>query len=205
VEITQTTRPGFMNHPPPPTAPFQCNDLDGTIFAPLATFTDLCPQNNVGNIIVKDFIHGAFDGGPERNSSGQEVHYAPFNAEILCPCELPIADAGVPVFEDVGNGFPGCPVDALVLPQTACSADITFNTIGAVCVPVQLPSITGWNASNMQGRTITVTGATMQGPLTPGEATGAEPGLSAGPDGFIYFNFTGADNAVASASMGCVQ
>jgi hypothetical protein len=76
-----------------------------------------------------------------------------------------------------------------------------FNALGAVCVKFQ-GNITGWNASNAQGRTITVTGATTQ-TVTGSSGVPNQPGLTAGPDGYVYWNFTPTSSCCAYTGMSC--
>jgi hypothetical protein len=50
-------------------------------------------------------------------------------------------------------------------------------------------NVNGWNASNAQGRTITVSGATTQ-TVTGSGGVPNQPGMTAGADGYVYWNFT---------------
>jgi hypothetical protein len=69
-------------------------------------------------------------------------------------------------------------------------------------VKVKVSTVHGWEASNVQGRTATVQGATTEGPITPVNGSMSnEPGLSAGADGFVNFNFTA--GSVPFSSMAC--
>jgi hypothetical protein len=97
----------------------------------------------------------------------------------------------------------GCAGGAEVFSASSCgSLPSSFNTTGAVCVRVKVNTINGWNASNVQGRTATATGATSQGPITPTNGSiPNQPGLPAGSDGFVYFNFTAGQ--VTYSSMAC--
>jgi hypothetical protein len=61
--------------------------------------------------------------------------------------------------------------------------------------------VSGWNASNVEGRTVTATGSTTQTPAITGDSLGNQPGLMPGADGFIYWNYTGGAGAVTFASM----
>jgi PQQ-like domain len=96
----------------------------------------------------------------------------------------------------------GCATGATVLSPAACSSMPSFNTTGAVCVKIKVATVNGWNASNVQGRTATAKGSTTQGPITPTNGSiPNQPGLSAGSDGFVYFNFTA--GSVNYTSMAC--
>jgi hypothetical protein len=78
----------------------------------------------------------------------------------------------------------------------SCSA---FNTTAAVCV-VHTGGVNGWNGSNLQGRTVTVTGSTT--PITPsGGSIVNQPAVSPGSDGNVYFNFTA--GMYTYAAMAC--
>jgi hypothetical protein len=62
-----------------------------------------------------------------------------------------------------------------------------FDTTGAVCVTYE-GNIDGWGADSAEGRSVTVVGATTQ-TLTP-IPMGDQPGLDAGADGYIYWNYS---------------
>jgi hypothetical protein len=110
-------------------------------------------------------------------------------------------DATTDSATDAG-GSTGCASGATVISPTSCSSLPSFNTTGAVCVRLKLNTVNGWNASNVQGRTVTAKGATTQGPITPTNGSiPNQPGLSAGSDGYVYFNFTA--GAVNYTSMAC--
>ena len=111
------------------------------------------------------------------------------------------ADAAVDASGDA-SGSSGCAAGATIIPVTGCSSMPAFNTTGAVCVKVKVAVVNGWNASNVQGRTATVTGSTSQGPITPTNGSiPNQPGLAAGSDGNVYFNFTA--GSVSYTSMAC--
>jgi outer membrane protein assembly factor BamB len=110
-------------------------------------------------------------------------------------------DSGKDAATDASGGA-GCASGATVFSETACSSLPAFNTTGAVCYKFKAGVINGWNASNVQGRTATAKGSTTQGPITPTNgAIANQPGLSAGSDGFVYFNFTA--GSVTWSSMAC--
>ena len=128
-------------------------------------------------------------------------------------CPTPPADGGVDAGSDASDasssdaaadasGSAGCASGSTIINETGCASFPSFNTTGAVCVKVQVNTVNGWNASNVQGRTATVVGASTQGPITPTNGTIAnQAGLSAGADGFVYFNFTA--GSMAYGSMAC--
>ena len=84
--------------------------------------------------------------------------------------------------------------------MTAAGSTSNFGTTGAVCVTFQ-GNVTGWNASNVGGRSVTVSGSTTQTPAIAGTSLGNQPGLNAGADGYVYWNFTGGAGDVDYASM----
>jgi hypothetical protein len=97
----------------------------------------------------------------------------------------------------------GCASGAKVISLSACGGTPPFNTTGPVCVKVKASAVNGWNASNIQGRTVVAEGASTQGPVAPTNYGGVpdQPGLSAGPDGFVYFDFTAGQ--VSYSTMAC--
>jgi hypothetical protein len=110
-------------------------------------------------------------------------------------------DAGVDASPDASVAA-GCAAGATIFTPASCGSLSSFNTTGAVCVKIKAATINGWNASNVQGRTVTAKGSTTQGPITPtGSSIPNQPGLSAGADGFVYFNFTAGQ--VSYTSMAC--
>jgi sugar lactone lactonase YvrE len=104
----------------------------------------------------------------------------------------------------VYHGLPrpaGCASGAKVFAVDSCGNLTSFGTTGPVCVKVNLNAVNGWNASNVQGRTVTAQGATTQGPFAPGANLPNQPGLTAGSDGSVYFNFTAGQ--ASYTSMAC--
>jgi hypothetical protein len=85
-----------------------------------------------------------------------------------------------------------------VIPIAMLGAAVVFDTTGPVCVTYMGGSITGWNASNVDGRGVTVVGSTTQ-TLDPIPNTN-QPGEGAGPDGYIYWNFTAGTASYAAMS-----
>ncbi|MGW0857989.1 collagen-binding domain-containing protein, partial [Streptomyces sp. NPDC002690] len=60
------------------------DEVEGTIYAPRATLTDLDPSNIEGDVITHELI-----AGPLADSSGNpvnagEIHYFPFDADLVC-------------------------------------------------------------------------------------------------------------------------
>ena len=111
-------------------------------------------------------------------------------------------DAGSDAAGGDASGSSGCASGSTIIAVTGCSSMPAFNTTGAVCVKVKVAVVNGWNASNVQGRTATATGSTTQGPITPTNGSiPNQPGLSAGSDGNVYFNFTA--GSVNYTSMAC--
>jgi hypothetical protein len=101
-----------------------------------------------------------------------------------------------------GSRSVGCVSGSTIIAETGCASFGNFNIAGAVCVKVKVNTVNGWEASEVQGRTATVNGATNEGPITPVNGSMSnEPGLSAGTDGFVYFNFTA--GAFPYSSMAC--
>jgi hypothetical protein len=76
-----------------------------------------------------------------------------------------------------------------------------FNSMGAACIQFK-GNVNGWNASNAQGRTITATGSTTQ-TVAGSSAVPNQPGLNAGSDGYVYWNFTPTSSCCAYAGMSC--
>jgi hypothetical protein len=60
----------------------------------------------------------------------------------------------------------------------------------AVCVTFMGSVPDGWNASNVSGCSVTVTGGGATQMITGTAAQGNQPAMPAGTDGFVYWNFT---------------
>jgi PQQ-like domain len=111
------------------------------------------------------------------------------------------ADAGADAATDA-SGSTGCAGGATAFSATSCGSLPSFNTTGAACFRLKLSTVNGWNASNVQGRTATAKGATTPGPIVPTNGSiPNQPGLSAGSDGYVYFNFSA--GSVSYSSMAC--
>jgi hypothetical protein len=59
--------------------------------------------------------------------------------------------------------------------------------------------VNGWNSNNSQGRTITASGATTVVVAGAG-GLGNQPGIAAGADGYVYWNFTAGTYSYAGMS-----
>ncbi|MFG3172480.1 collagen-binding domain-containing protein [Streptomyces sp. NPDC048200] len=58
--------------------------VEGTIYAPRATLTDLDPSNIEGDIIAHELVAGPLAGSPGGPANAGEIHYFPFNAGLQC-------------------------------------------------------------------------------------------------------------------------
>jgi hypothetical protein len=98
-------------------------------------------------------------------------------------------EADVSAALDSGPPSPpnGCAAGVPILVMTKVGTAVKFNTTGAVCVTL-MGALSGWNASNVQGRSVTVVGSSTQTLSTIPEGAN-QPGLGAGPDGYVYWNF----------------
>jgi hypothetical protein len=81
-----------------------------------------------------------------------------------------------------------CAPGAKVVVMAKSDTSVAFGTLGAVCVKFA-GTVSGWNASNAQGRSVTALGSTMQVLATIPEGKN-QPAIGPGSDGFIYWNFT---------------
>jgi hypothetical protein len=123
-----------------------------------------------------------------------------------------VADAGVEA-APVDSGTPpveasteasvpptGCAPGAVVIALDALGNSGNFGTLGAVCITFQ-GTVSGWNASNVEGRTVIAMGSTTQTPTITGDSLGNQPGIAPGADGFIYWNYTAGTVAFSSMSL----
>jgi hypothetical protein len=109
------------------------------------------------------------------------------------------ASVDVPVDAPVNSDAPpptGCASGATVIAMTALG-NVNFGTAGAVCITF-MGNVNGWNASNVQGRTVTVVGSTTQSPAISGDNLGNQPGIMPGADGYVYWNYTAGQVSYAS-------
>jgi hypothetical protein len=123
---------------------------------------------------------------PEEASTGDET-----------PDDSPVGDETTVPETSVGTG---CAAGSTTITIAANSNSGNFGVTTAVCI-VLMGNVNGWQASNVQGRTVTVTGATTSSPAITGDSLSNQPAVSAGSDGFIYWNYTGGTGAVPYASM----
>jgi hypothetical protein len=123
----------------------------------------------------------------------------------------PVEDTGAPPVDagpppDVGVGA-GCAAGATVIvlmPGASHTANTNnFGTVAAVCVELMGNVNQGWGLSNGQGRMLTMTSAA--GTSATIDAGGSIASLpqapQAGPDGFVYWNFTADTQSVNYTSV----
>jgi hypothetical protein len=137
---------------------------------------------------------------PPSEDAAPPLDAAPFaNSPLPAEASGP-ADASAPV--DSGPAAPpptGCASGATVLALPMDGSSVTFNTTGPACITYRA-SVNGWNASNVQGRTVTAMGSTTQMPVIDGDSLGDQPALVPGADGYVYWNFTAGAESYASMS-----
>jgi cytoskeletal protein RodZ len=118
------------------------------------------------------------------------------SSEPMQDTSSPPVDTGVPtdtaaVDVPANNDAPpptGCASGATVIAMTALG-NVNFDTAGAVCI-TYMGNVDGWNASNVQGRSVTVVGSTTQSPAITGDNLPNQPGIMPGADGYVYWNYT---------------
>ncbi len=123
--------------------------------------------------------------------------------QVDAPATSPDAEPADSAPVDTGPPPPpptGCATGATVIAMKAKGASGNFNVLGAVCVTFT-SSVSGWNASNVQGRSVTAVGSTTQMPVISGDSLGNQPGLSPGTDGYIYWNYTAGSVDFTSMSI----
>jgi hypothetical protein len=116
----------------------------------------------------------------------------------------PIVDTGSPPDVGVGAGCAmGATVIALVLPAGQYTANTqNFGTTGPVCVELMGSVHQGWGLSNEQGRTLTLTSsAGTSAPIDASQYSTLPDAPQAGPDGFVYWNFSADDAGVNYTSL----
>jgi hypothetical protein len=133
--------------------------------------------------------------GPMTDSSVPTDTSTPVDASM--PSESAPPDDS-PVVDETGPPPTGCATGATVIKLTMTGSTSNFGTTGAVCV-TYMGSVNGWNASNVQGRSVSAVGSTTQTPAITGDSIGNQPGLMPGTDGYIYWNYTA--GAVSYSSM----
>jgi hypothetical protein len=129
---------------------------------------------------------GPLDAG---GSSGSEAGGSPDSESPIADANG-LSDAPESVDASVDSGSPPgpCATDAKVIVMAKSNTSVAFGTLGAVCVKFA-GTVSGWNASNVEGRSATAVGSTMQVLATIPEGRN-QPAIGPGSDGFIYWNFT---------------
>lgn len=123
------------------------------------------------------------DGGAAGKDSGPAPDAtAPDDAgpHDASPADSPAAESGA--------APAGCSPGAVVIPMTKLNTTYKFNTVASVCVTYK-GYVSGWNGSNMQGRSVTVVGAMTRTLPTIAE-NAVQPSVAPSSDGYIYWNFS---------------
>ena len=123
------------------------------------------------------------DGEPASQDSGQ----AP-DATMPDDAAPPDASFGDSAPAPLDAASAGCSPGAVVIPMTKLNTTYKFNTVAAVCVTYK-GYVSGWNGSNVQGRSVTVIGATTRTLATIAE-NAVQPSVAPSSDGYIYWNFS---------------
>jgi hypothetical protein len=97
-------------------------------------------------------------------------------------------DSAAPPAGDAGSAS-GCVAGAAVVTMAKLNTVVKLGTIGRVCVQFKGTVSGGWNASSVEGRSVTVTGSTTRTITNIPEGTN-QPALLPGSDGYIYWNYT---------------
>jgi hypothetical protein len=127
------------------------------------------------------------------------------NQDSGTPETSTVVDTGGPP-PDVGVGA-GCAMGATVIVLMPAAGAYTansgnFNTTGPVCVELMGSVHQGWGLSNEQGRTLTLTSsAGTSAPIDASQYSSLPVAPQAGPDGFVYWNFTADDAGVNYTSI----
>src|SRR5580704_15169939 len=111
---------------------------------------------------------GGFDSGPSLHdsyvpppdSTGPVDASTPVETGTPMDTGMPAESAppdDSPVSEETGPPPTGCATGATVIALTMMGSTNNFGTTGAVCV-TYMGSVDGWNASNVQGRSVTAVG-----------------------------------------------
>ncbi len=122
----------------------------------------------------------------------------PADARALADTSPPI-DAPVDSAES-GQPPAGCTAGAVMVAITKTVSSGNFGTAGPVCV-TYMGSVMGWNASSVQGRSVTVVGNTTEMPAVSGDIVTNQPGLMPGADGYIYWNWTAGTASYSAMSI----
>jgi len=111
-----------------------------------------------------------------------------------------VAESSTP--QDTGATMPdvvvgaGCAAGAVVIVLMPAAGQFTansgnFDTAGPACVQLMGSVHQGWGLSNEQGRMLTLTSAAgTTGPVDATTYASLPAAPQAGPDGFVYWNFT---------------
>jgi hypothetical protein len=109
---------------------------------------------------------------------------------VTLDASMAAGDAGDASLADSGSAPPkGCAANVTVLVMPTLYSLVQFNTGGAVCVKFK-GSVGSWNASNAAGRSVTLVGGGVTQSLKTIVDNQNQPGMIAGADGYIYWNFT---------------
>ncbi len=119
----------------------------------------------------------AQDSGPASDATAPD--------DAAPPPDASSADSALAALD---AGPAGCSPGAVVIPMTKLNTTYKFNTVAAVCVTYK-GYVSGWNGSNMQGRSVTVIGATTRTLATIAE-NALQPSVAPSSDGYIYWNFS---------------
>jgi len=131
---------------------------------------------------------------PPSAEGGAEAGTVDAQASAGADSSAPKADAAA---EPDAGAPPGCAAGATIIVMPAIDHSVAFGTLGAVCVTYKGTYVNGWNASNVQGRSVTVTGSTTTALATVPEGDN-QAGLTAGPNGMITWSFTAGRFAYAA-------
>ncbi len=94
----------------------------------------------------------------------------------------------------------GCPAGVTVIAMASTGSSGSFRTTNSVCV-TYMGTLTGWSASNVEGRSVTVVGATTQMFTVSGDLVASERAPLPGADGYIYWIWTSGTEAFSSMSI----
>ncbi len=94
----------------------------------------------------------------------------------------------------------GCPASVTVIAMAITGSSGSFGTTNSVCV-TYMGALTGRSASNVEGRSVTVVGATTQMFTVSGDLVAGERAPLPGADGYIYWIWTSGTDAFSSMSI----
>jgi len=151
--------------------------------------------------VSEDAEAGGNDSGSSPDSASQAGDASPVadagaeasvaaDAEATMDASMATRDSGDAALDGSGSAPPnGCAANVTVLVMPTRDSLVQFNTGGAVCVKFK-GGIDGWNASNAAGRSVTLVGGGATQTLKTIVDDQNQPGMTAGTDGYIYWNFT---------------